>query len=190
MSIIYKSQQQQHVNFNEIAAGSDQCCGKTASRSEPSVRSNNNNVFNQSTDSHFKINSNNNNSTYNHGEMVGTQQNSNQMQTSSASSNALRDSNTSYANELEVAKPSLSPAAQTEGTTQQTFPVVIPYINSSYGSGEKYHERKLHLQSPDKVQDLSEYIREHSKPMNHPSSTDGCVIPRSTNPGLFLIVFH
>lgn len=190
MSIIYKSQQQQHVNFNEIAAGSDQCCGKTASRSEPSVRSNNNNVFNQSTDSHFKINSNNNNSTYNHGEMVGTQQNSNQMQTSSASSNALRDSNTSYANELEVAKPSLSPVEQTEGTTQQTFPVVIPYINSSYGSGEKYHERKLHLQSPDKVQDLSEYIREHSKPMNHPSSTDGCVIPRSTNPGLFLIVFN
>lgn len=180
MSIIYKSQQQQqHVNFNETAAESVQC-----SRSEPSVRSNNNDNLNQSTDSH-----NNNNRSYNHDEMVGTQQNLNQLQISSTSSSALRDSNTSFANDLDAtAKPTLS--AQTESTAQHTFPVVMPsYINSSYGSSaEMYHERKLHLKSsPDKVQDLSEYIRDHSKNMNlPPSCTDGCVvIPRSTNQGMY-----
>lgn len=188
MSIIYKSQQQQHVNFNETAAESVQCCGEVATfRSEPSERSNNNDVLKQSTDSHLKNNnSNNNNRTYNYDEMVGTQQNLNQLQISSASSSALRDSNTSYANDLDAAKPSLS--AQTESTSQHTFPVVIPYINSSYGSSaEMYNERKLHIKSsPDKVQDLSEYIRDHSKNTNLPSCTDGCVIPRSTNQGMFL----
>lgn len=180
MSITYKLQQQVHVNFTGTA-------DKAAFRTEPSVRSNNN-VTNQTTDTHY--NNNNNNKTYsnnniNRVDMVGTQQNLNHLQISTANSSAMRDSKTSYTNDLELSKPT-SPSTQTEGC-HHTFPVV-PYINSSYGSADMNHERKI-LKSPEQVQDLTSYMRDHPKKMEIPSSTDGCVITRSIQ-GLFFFVFN
>lgn len=175
MSIIYKLHQQEHVNFTETA---DETVAKAASRTESSTHSNNN-LTNQTTYSHYN---NNNNKTYtnnisNHVDMVGTHQNLNHLQISTASSSAMRESKTSYTNDLELSKP-ISPSTQPEGCHHK-FPVV-PYINISYGSAEMYHERK----SPEQVKDLPSYLRDHPKNMDVPSSTDGCVITRSIQ-GLF-----
>lgn len=176
MSITYKLHQPEHVSFTETA---DETAAKAASRTESSTHSNNN-LNSQTTYSHYN---NNNNKTYtnnisNHVDMVGTQQNLNHLQMSAASSSVMRESKTSYTNDLELSKP-ISPSTQPEGC-HRTFPVV-PYINISYGSAEMYNERK----SPEQIQDLPCYLRDHSKNKDVPSSTDGCVITRSIQ-GLFV----